>query len=210
MKNIILFLLVILFGNLFSQDTAKIRVIFNNELKLVDMYFNDRIFINTCNDINLNNVKIEYINYLNIINGNENFKHYKIIEVGVKTFNLIVQESKRQNILDSSVFKYFFVEYYGQYYKLLGFVSTDVNYLKIRLEKKQFRDLLTYLTSQLTRHKVLKKSEGIMLKQSLFKNTLYFKKAVHKPINIINWLYPERHYPTTIIDYDWIKPIRVN
>jgi hypothetical protein len=193
--------------SLYAQDSSQIRSIIKNDLRLIDEIFKDRIFINLASQIDTSNVCINSIRYLN--NSYKDFSNHscEIIVVNISFINLI--PLRKQNIkIDSLKFEYIIVKVNSDYYKLFGFLTTDINLLRknIFIESK-YKSFIKWVAKNLEYNKFLTARESKKFTKSIFKNYLYYNKRINRSVNVLNQIFPDRIYQTIIIDYDWIKPM---
>jgi hypothetical protein len=200
-------LLFSLCGKLVAQDLNSIKKTISREVVLLNMLYNDRIFINYFQGIDTANVKINHCIDLSKYNSQERFDFCKILIVNVSFVNLTTTNYQASNI-DSLDFDYIMLEYHGIYYKLLGFSMTDINLLKKhQFNPTKFKDFIKWIGSTLNKNNVLTKFESRKFQNSIIKNDHYLSCKVNRPINIINKIYPTRLYQTLIIEYNWIKSL---
>jgi hypothetical protein len=200
-------LLISFSGKIVAQDINSIKKIISKEVVLLNMLYNDRMFINYSQGIDTANVKINHCLDLSEYYRQENFDYCKILIVNVSFMNLTPTNYIASNI-GSLKFDYIMIEYQGIYYKLLGFSMTDINLLKKHhFNPKNFKKFIKWISTTLNKNKILTKYESRKFQNSIIKNDYYLSHKINRPINIINKIYPLRLYQTSIIDYNWIKPL---
>jgi len=205
--QLLLLVLIVCPFSIKAQELGKIKEIIKDELILVNSIYGGRIFINDSKGIDTSNIRI---NSYDELDANKFFGDYKIVKINVTFLNLITQKS---SVLmgDSTRFEYVLIERFGTYYNILGFSSSNINRVKVNENNdRKFKNFIHWTSSMLFQNNVLSKSESKQFYKSIIKNKLYYSSKINRPINIINQLFPNRLYQTTILDYSWIKPIIVH
>lgn len=211
--RVLILMAVGLFFNIVSaQDINGIKKIIYDELVSVDKNHEDRVFINSSSSIDTNHVKI---NSCKVLDKSYRFNYsdyymYNVVLVNVSYVNLSPLNRNLSSRFDSLNFEYVLIEKNGNYYKLFGFSTTDINYLRVDFyTDKRFSKFLHWTSDILRYNQQITRTEARRFIKSLLNNDLYYSKRINRPINIINKLYPKRLYQTKIIDYEWIKPVLV-
>jgi len=192
------------------QNNGKIKEIIKNELKLLDIIYNDRVFIEISEGIDTSHIMINKISTPYFIQPLK-FYRYDIIIVNVSLKRLRPPHYNK-NFNDSLSFDYVLIDAdgsynYGRYYRLLGFISTDINYLRTDFfTDSKFNEFIDWIASSLSSEGVLTELEATSFSESIKNNDCYYSPNINRPVNVINVLYPHRLYQSIIIDYEWIKP----
>lgn len=213
-KRVLFFTVFVLFCNIvIAQDIDGIKKIIYDELVLVDKNHEDRVFINTSSSIDTNNVKINSCKVLDKsyrLNYPDYYR-YDLVLVNVSYVNLSPLNRNLSSRFDSLNFEYILIGKNRNYYKLFGFSTTDINYLRVDFyTDKKFSKFIHWISDILRYNQLITRTEERRFIKSILNNDFYYSKKTNRPINIINKLYPSRLYQTKIIDYEWIKPVLVD
>jgi len=191
------------------QNNGKIKEVIKNELKLLDIIYNDRVFIEISEWIDTSQIKINKITSPYIA------RPYKFSCCDLRIVNVSLKGLRpphyNKNFSDSPSFDYVLIDEYNSYYRLFGFTSTDINYLRTRFfPDSEFYEFIDWIASSLSSEGVLTELEAASFSESIKNNDCYYSPNINRPVNVINVLYPHRLYQSIIIDYEWIKPHRVH
>jgi hypothetical protein len=212
--RVLAFIVLVFFYNvMIAQDINSIKKIIYQELILVDKYHEDRVFIDNSSSIDTNSVRI---NSCRTLDKNYKLNHpeyymYDIVLVNVTFVNLSPSKKNLGIRFDSLNFEYVLIKKNNIYYKLFGFSTTNINYLRVDFfTEKKFSKFIHWISDILRFNQLITRTEARRLIKSILNNDFYYSNKTNRPINIINKLYPKRLYQTKIIDYEWIKPVLVN